>query len=153
MRQKIGDPLSISTQNMFPLLPATPKLPELPYGAKYFFVAENQVFQFFPLLIPKKGPLLVPYMPLLDFNHERKLCPELRIGAFLRELCNSGAIDVLVRQYEETPPEKLATPKKLAIFVFVAPYCDSGGFGTTEMSGNIFCVEIDPGSPNFSLPE
>ena len=39
------------------------------------------------------------------------------------------------------------------VFV-VAPYGDSGGFGTTELSGNIlFCVEIDPGSPIFCLIE
>ena len=57
MRQKIGDPGPISTQNMFPLLPATPKRLELPYGAKYFFFAENPVFQFFPPI----DPLLIPY--------------------------------------------------------------------------------------------
>ena len=37
----------------------TPKRPELPYGAKYCFLAENPVFQFFPLLIP--------YWSLLSF--------------------------------------------------------------------------------------
>ena len=52
VRQKIGDPGPISMQNMFPLLPVTPKRPELPYGAKYLFLAENPVFQFFPLLVP-----------------------------------------------------------------------------------------------------
>ena len=52
VRQKIGDPGSISTQNMFPLLPVTPKRPELQYETKYFVFAENPVFQFFTLLIP-----------------------------------------------------------------------------------------------------
>ena len=33
---------------------------------------------------------------------------------------------------------------------YVAPYGDSGGSGVTEMSGNIFCVEIDPVSPIFA---
>ena len=28
------------------------KQPELPYGAKYLFLAENPVFWFFPLLVP-----------------------------------------------------------------------------------------------------
>ena len=44
VRQKIGDPGPISMQNMFPLLSVTPKRPELPYGAKYYFFAENPVF-------------------------------------------------------------------------------------------------------------
>ena len=35
VRQKIGDPGSISTQNMFPLIPVVPEPPQLPYGAKY----------------------------------------------------------------------------------------------------------------------
>jgi len=35
----------------------------------------------------------------------------------------------------------------------IAPSSDSGGLDTTEMSGNIFCVEIDPASPNFCLSE
>ena len=56
VRQKTGDPGSISTQNMFPLLPVTPKRPELPYGPKYFVFAENPVFQFFPYWSPI-GPL------------------------------------------------------------------------------------------------
>ena len=50
VRQKIGDPGSISTQNMFPLTPIVPKPPQLPYGAKYFVLASFSVFQFFPLL-------------------------------------------------------------------------------------------------------
>ena len=33
-RQKIGDPGSISTQNMFPRTPVTPKPPKSQYGAK-----------------------------------------------------------------------------------------------------------------------
>ena len=49
VRQKIGDPGSISTQNMFPLIPVVPKPPQLPYGAKYYFVASFSVFQFFLL--------------------------------------------------------------------------------------------------------
>ena len=36
---------------------------------------------------------------------------------------------------------------------YVASYGDSGLFDTTEWSGNIFCVEIDPGSPIFCLTE
>ena len=35
----------------------------------------------------------------------------------------------------------------------IASYGDLGGFDTTEMSGNIFCVAIDPGSPIFCLTE
>ena len=46
MRQKIGDPGSISTQNMFPLTPIVPKPPQLPYGAKLFC----QFFCFFNFL-------------------------------------------------------------------------------------------------------
>ena len=49
VRQKIGDAGSISTQNMFPLSSVVPKPPGSPYGATYFCLAENQVFQFFPL--------------------------------------------------------------------------------------------------------
>ena len=63
VRQKIGDPGSISTQNMFPLLPVTPKRPELPYGVKKKKFAENPFFWFFPLLIPYWslfGPYLGP---------------------------------------------------------------------------------------------
>ena len=32
-------------------------------------------------------------------------------------------------------------------------YGDSRGFNTTEMSRDIFCVEIDPGSPIFCFIE
>ena len=49
VRQKIGDAGSISTQNVNPLQSVTPKRPESPYGAKYALLAENQVFQFWPL--------------------------------------------------------------------------------------------------------
>ena len=49
VRQKIGDPGSISIRNMFPLQPVTPKRPESPYGAKQKNMAEHQVFQFFGL--------------------------------------------------------------------------------------------------------
>ena len=52
VRQKIEDPGSISTQNIFPLTPVVPKPPQLPYGAKYVCLAENPVFQFFPPLVP-----------------------------------------------------------------------------------------------------
>ena len=48
---------------MFPLHPVTSKRPESPYGAKYLFLAENPVFQFFGLLDPywtPIGPLLRP---------------------------------------------------------------------------------------------
>ena len=45
VRQKIGDPGSISIRNMFPLHPVTPKLPESPYGAKKTKMTENPVFQ------------------------------------------------------------------------------------------------------------
>ena len=47
VRQKIGVPGSKSMRNIFPLHPVTSKRPESPYGAKYFFLAENTVFQFF----------------------------------------------------------------------------------------------------------
>ena len=49
VRQKIGDPGSKSMRNIFPLHPVTSKRPESPYGAKYFVLAENPVFQFFGL--------------------------------------------------------------------------------------------------------
>ena len=49
--RNIADPVSISTHNMFSLISVTPKPPESPYGATYFCLAENPVFQFFPLLI------------------------------------------------------------------------------------------------------
>ena len=52
VRQKIGVPGSKSMRNIFPLHPVTSKRPESPYGAKYFFFAENPVFQFFGLEIP-----------------------------------------------------------------------------------------------------
>ena len=57
-RQKIGDPGSKSMRNVFPLHPVTSKRPESPYGAKYFVLAENPVFQFFALL-DFIGPRLV----------------------------------------------------------------------------------------------
>ena len=53
MRQKIGDPGSISTQNMFPLTPVVPKPPQLPYGANKLFLTDFSVFQFFALLDPR----------------------------------------------------------------------------------------------------
>ena len=52
VRQKIGEPGSKSIRNIFPLHPVTSKRPESPYGAKYCFLAENPVFQFFGLEIP-----------------------------------------------------------------------------------------------------
>ena len=57
VRQKIGEPGSKSIRNMFPLHPVTSKRPESPYGAKYLFLTENLVFQFFGLLIPYRGPI------------------------------------------------------------------------------------------------
>ena len=54
VRQKIGDPGSISTQNMFPLIPVVPKPPQLLHGAKiYIYVL--QVFCF--LVFCPIGPL------------------------------------------------------------------------------------------------
>ena len=55
VRQKIGDPGSKSMRNVFPLHPVTSKRPESPYGAKYFVLAENPVFQFFGLEIPYRA--------------------------------------------------------------------------------------------------
>ena len=46
VRQKIGDPGSISTQNMFPLHSVTPKRPESPYGATFFVWQKIQFFSF-----------------------------------------------------------------------------------------------------------
>ena len=71
VRQKIGDPGPISMQNMFPLISVVPKPPKSPYGAKYLFLAENPVFQFFPLLVPywsPIGPLLVPENKILGLD-------------------------------------------------------------------------------------
>ena len=48
VRQKIGDPGSISIRNMLPLHPVTPKRPESPYGAKYLFWPKIQFFSFSP---------------------------------------------------------------------------------------------------------
>ena len=52
VRQNGGSTGSSSIRNMFPLHPVTSKRPESPYGAKYFVLAENPVFQFFGLEIP-----------------------------------------------------------------------------------------------------
>ena len=49
VRQKIGVPGASSMRNVFPLHPVTPKRLESPYGAKYIFLDENPVFQFFGL--------------------------------------------------------------------------------------------------------
>jgi hypothetical protein len=57
VRQNVGSTGSISIRDVFPLHPVTSKRPESPYGAKQFFFAENQVFQFFGLLIPYRGPI------------------------------------------------------------------------------------------------
>ena len=54
VRQEIGDPGSKSIRNIFPLHPVTSKRSESPYGAKYYFFAENPVFQFFGLESPAK---------------------------------------------------------------------------------------------------
>ena len=54
VRQKIGDPGSTSTQNMFPLHSVTPKRPESPYGAKYFVLQKNMFFVFSFLALYKK---------------------------------------------------------------------------------------------------
>ena len=47
VRQKVGSTGSISTQNMFPLHPDTPKRPESPYGAKYIFFCRKSSFSVF----------------------------------------------------------------------------------------------------------
>ena len=52
VRQNGGSTGSSSICNVFPLHPVTSKRPESPYGAKYCFLAENPVFQFFGLLDP-----------------------------------------------------------------------------------------------------
>ena len=49
VRQNRGTTGSSSIRNTFPLHPVTSKRPESPYGAKYCFLAENPVFQFFGL--------------------------------------------------------------------------------------------------------
>jgi len=56
VRQKIGDPVFISTQNMNPLHSVTPKRHELPYGAKSILLAVFSDFLFFPLLDPLLDP-------------------------------------------------------------------------------------------------
>ena len=61
VRQNVGSKGCISIRNMFPLHPVTSKRPESPYGAKYLFLAENPVFQFFGLLIPYRGPIEALY--------------------------------------------------------------------------------------------
>ena len=69
VRQKIGEPGSKSIRNIFPLHPVMSKRPESPYGAKYLFLPENPVFQFFGLEIPYRtriGPL--PLGPILGLN-------------------------------------------------------------------------------------
>ena len=48
VRQKIGDPGSISTQNMFPLHSVVSKPPESPYGATKNNWQKIQFFSFFP---------------------------------------------------------------------------------------------------------
>ena len=60
VRQNGGSTGSSSIRNVFPLHPVTSKRPESPYGAKYFCLAENPVFQFFGLEIPYRtrvGPI------------------------------------------------------------------------------------------------
>ena len=47
VRQNGGSTGSSSIRNVFPLHSVTSKRPESPYGAKYFVLAENLVFQFF----------------------------------------------------------------------------------------------------------
>ena len=69
VRQKIGEPGSISIRNVFPLHPVTSKPLESPYGAKYFFWAENQLFQFFALLAPYRGPI-----EALLGQHNKHIC-------------------------------------------------------------------------------
>ena len=59
VRQNGGSTGSSSIRNMFPLHPVTLKRLESPYGAKYIFLAENPVFQFFGLLAPY-WPFFVP---------------------------------------------------------------------------------------------
>ena len=49
--------------------------------------------------------------------------------------------------------EKTEKPKFLPTHIYFAPYGDSGGFGVTEWSGKISCVEIDSASPIFCLTE
>ena len=56
VRQNGGSTGSSSMRNVFPLHSVTSKRPESPYGAKQIW-AENQVFQFFGLLIPYRGPI------------------------------------------------------------------------------------------------
>ena len=78
VRQKIGDPGSKSIRNVFPLHPVTPKRPESPYGAKYFFLAENPVFQFFGLEIPYRtrvGPYVL-HAPGSDRRGSRVIRPD-----------------------------------------------------------------------------
>jgi len=52
VRQKIGDPGSISTQNMNPLHSVVSKLPESPYGAKYVFFCRKSSFSVFSPIDP-----------------------------------------------------------------------------------------------------
>jgi hypothetical protein len=73
VRQKIGDPGPISMRNMFPLHPVTPKQPESPYGAKYFFLQKIQIFSFSAYRAPPFTRLpsgsreIRPWRPILVF--------------------------------------------------------------------------------------
>ena len=58
VRQNDGSTGASSMRNVFPLHPVTSKRSESPYGAKYLFLAENPVFQFFGLLDPYWTPTL-----------------------------------------------------------------------------------------------
>jgi hypothetical protein len=49
--------------------------------------------------------------------------------------------------------EKLKKLDFLTKNVYFASYGDSGSFGVTGWSGNIFCIEIDPVLSTFCLTE
>ena len=83
VRQKIGDARSFSTQNMFPLSSVVPKLPESPYGAKYLFLAENPVFQFFRGVDCLEQDHDVPPLEALLLELWLQLQPQTRDGIFL----------------------------------------------------------------------
>ena len=124
VRQKIGDPGSISTQNMFPLIPVVPKPSQLPYGAKYCSFISFSVFS--PI-----GPLLDPYFHQHVFQLKQQY-ESWRLGVYFDA------------KYASAHPRRTKTP---SIAIWSNIFC----FG--RKSGFLVFSPIGPSSPHPTPPQ
>ena len=152
MRQKIGDTGPTNLRSIFPLTSVLSKPPQLLYGVKkswkssfcYLFFCQRRTS-----MTIRRFVLTEQYWKNLQRGVSMG-SPILTIvdGVVLAVSTEPFPIHLLSRHWQKTKLKKLGFHEKLG---FLTPYGNWGGFGKTELSGNILRNFIDPGSPMFCL--